>query len=338
MRSFIGIAAVIAAALSGSLASAQTVLTTSAWGPPHHPAFSTIAQWGEKLEKDTEGRIKLHTLPAAPVPANETVNAVRNGLQDIGIIVHAYNPGRFVLTGIAELPFLGDTAEAMSVAYQRVYERHLAAANEHQGLVVLSVFTHGPGQILNTKHPVDSIDDLSRLKWRVGGGASSEAAKLLGTTGFLKPAPESYELLSSGIADGIFFPLEGVVSYRLDELISHVTIVPGGFYNISWAMIMNKERFEGLSPSDQEALLRLTGENFSRAVGKAWDAGDKKGLEALKKAGAQIRTASPDFVAEIKEQLAPMEARWIEAASERGVDGAAALRDFRAELERLDAR
>lgn len=37
--------------------------------------------------------------------------------------VHGYTPGRFVTTQMAEMPFLGNSAEATSVALQRVYAR-----------------------------------------------------------------------------------------------------------------------------------------------------------------------------------------------------------------------
>src|SRR2546422_5942082 len=51
-----------------------------------------------------------------------------------------------------------------SVAYQRIYERMLAGANEHRDVVLLSVFTHGPGQMYNTKRAISALKDLDGLK------------------------------------------------------------------------------------------------------------------------------------------------------------------------------
>jgi len=51
---------------------------------------------------------------------------------------------------------MGDTAEVTAVAYQRIYERMLAGANEHRDVVLLSVFTHGPGQMYNTKRAINT--------------------------------------------------------------------------------------------------------------------------------------------------------------------------------------
>jgi len=77
------------------------------------------------------------------------------------------------------------------------------------------------------------------MKIRVGGGVVNEVAKAIGTVPMLKPAPESYEILSQGVADGVFFPKESPLSFRLLPLIKHVTYVPGGLYNVSFMMIMN---------------------------------------------------------------------------------------------------
>ena len=46
----------------------------------------------------------------------------------------------------------------------------------------------------------------------------NEVAKALGTVPMLKPAPESYELLSQGVADGLFFPKESPLSFKLVPL------------------------------------------------------------------------------------------------------------------------
>ena len=87
---------------------------------------------------------------------------------------------------------------------------------------VLGVFTHGPGQIFNTKHAVNSLKDLEGLRRSaVGGGMVNDVAKLLGTVPMLKPAPESYELLSQGVAGHVPFPKESPLSFKLVLLIKH---------------------------------------------------------------------------------------------------------------------
>ena len=196
------------------------------------------------MEAATQGRVKCNLLPKAVVAPPQTFDAVRDGLADLSFIVHGYTPGRFVLTDVAEFPFLGDTSEAISVAYQRIHDRMLAKFDEHKGVHVLGVFTHGPGQIFNTKRAVTSLKDLEGMKIRVGGGLVNDVAKALGTVPMLKPAPESYELLSQGVADGVFFPKEAAFSFKLIPLIKHATFVPGGLYNVTFALVDERGQVE----------------------------------------------------------------------------------------------
>ncbi len=85
--------------------------------------------------------------------------------------------------------------------------------------------------MFNTKRAINSIADLKGMKIRTGGGVAEELGNLLGASAFVKPAPESYELLNSGVADGVFFPLESIISFKLDTVLKHATLFPGGFYS-----------------------------------------------------------------------------------------------------------
>ena len=148
----------------------------------------------------------------------------------------------------------------------------------------------------------------------------------------LKPAPESYELLSQGVADGVFFPKEAAMSFKLVPLLKHATYVPGGLYNVTFAMVMNPAKWKQISPADQAAINKLSGEALARRAGKAWDATDVRGEKALRDAGIPIVTASPQFVAEIKSRTAKLEQAWADKAKAKGLDGAAALAALRAEI------
>jgi TRAP-type C4-dicarboxylate transport system substrate-binding protein len=253
--------------------------------------------------------------------------------------VHGYTPGRFALGDAPEFPFMGDTATVTAVAYQRIYQRMLAGADEHRGVVVLSVFTHGPGQIYNTKRPINALKDLEGLKIRVGGGVVNDVAKVLGAVPMLKPAPESYELLSSGVADGVFFPKESPASFKLVPLIKHATYVPGGLYNVSFVWMANPAKWNSIPAADRKLIEPLLGEALARRSGKMWDDADAKGEAAVRAGNIPIVTASPRLIAEIKQKTSGLEKAWIEGkAKSKGVDGAAVLKALRAEIAALQKK
>ncbi|HEY0834741.1 MAG TPA: TRAP transporter substrate-binding protein [Azospirillum sp.] len=313
-------------------ARAQTVLTLSSWLPPTHPVVTDmIVPWTEQVKKATSGRVTVQILAKGIGQPKGQFDVARDGLADVAYSVHGYTPGRFLMTKVAEFPFLGSSSEALSVAYWKVHQSHLAKANEHDGTHLLSLFTHGPGHIHTAKKPVTSAKDLAGQKIRVGGGVMNDVAQALGAVPLLKPAAESYELLSNGVADGTFLPNESVTAFKVEDIVKHTTLVPGGLYNTSFFLVMNKQRFAKLTPEDQTAIMAISGEAFARMAGKAWDAVDAKALEVMKARGNQVVTADAAFVADVKARTAGLEDAWFKAAAEKGVDGKAAL----AELRRL---
>ncbi|HEY6240308.1 MAG TPA: TRAP transporter substrate-binding protein [Burkholderiales bacterium] len=331
-----GLAALVASVPAG----AQVILNTSSWVSPAHPITANmLVPLCEDIAQVTSGRVRCNMLPKAPVAPPQTFDAIANGLMDLSMTSHGYTPGRFSLTEAPEFPFMGDTAEVTAVAYQRIYERMLAGADEHKGVVVLSVFTHGPGQIYNTKRAIVSLKDFEGLKIRVGGGVVTDVAKALGTVPILKPAPESYELLSSGVADGVFFPKESPLSFKLIPLIKYVTLVPGGLYNTSFVWMANPAKWSSIPEADRKLIAPLLGEALARRSGRAWDAADAKGVAAMQEAKLSMATASPKLVAEIRAKTATLESEWIEKkAKPKGVDGAAVLNALRAEIAALQKK
>jgi TRAP-type transport system periplasmic protein len=255
-----------AACLLPLTAASQVVLTASSWLPPSHALSETQKDWCTQLEQKTAGKARCNILPRGVAAPPATFDAVRNGLADLSFTVHGYTPGRFVTTQMAELPFLGDTSEPVSVAFQRMYARTPAMAEEHKGVKVIAVFTHGPGIVFNTKRPITKVDELAGLKWRVGGGMVNEISKALGMNVTLKPAPESYELLSSGVMDGTLFPAESVESFKIEKVIKYGTTFPGGLYNTSFVFMMDQATYEALPADVKKALADFRAEIWGVAL------------------------------------------------------------------------
>jgi TRAP-type C4-dicarboxylate transport system substrate-binding protein len=334
----LALAGLVAAAFTAP-AQAQTTLTMSSWVPPAHHLTSVVLQgFADEIEKASAGRLKFQMLPKAPAAPPGTFDAVRDGLVDVSYVTASYTPARHILPLMAELPGAGDTAEVNSVAYSRVYWRSMDKAGEYKGVKLLGVFTHGPGQMFNTKRPIKSLADLKGMKIRTGGGIADAMAKALGASAFVKPAPESYELLSSGIADGVFFPQESIVSFKLDSVVKYATLFPGGFYCSAFGFFMNQDKWNKLSKADQDVILKFSGEYLARRAGKSWDNADRLGNEGLKKAHVQIDVASPALVKEIQAKSKPVIDNWIKEVKEkRNMDGAALLKEFHAELKTVAA-
>src|SRR5580765_6337616 len=157
------IAAVTLAVLGAAPAIAQAPLTFSSWVPPTHHLTIWQQNWTAEVEKATSGRVKFQGLPKAPAAAPGTFDAVRDGLVDLSYVTASYTPARHVLPLMPELPGAGATAEINSVAYSRIHWKYFHKVGEYNGVKLLAVWTHGPGQMF-TKKAVKNINDLQGLK------------------------------------------------------------------------------------------------------------------------------------------------------------------------------
>ncbi len=180
------------------------------------------------MEEATGGEVSGELVfGLAPPPAQ--MDLVLDGAADMAIIFHGYQPGRFVGTKLIELPGYEGNAEDASVAYWRVYEKYLADLNEHRGVKVISLNTHGPGQIHSSKE-VSSLADMNGLKTRIGGGVAGDVGSALGLIGINVPAPKVYETLESGAADAVAMNVGERVGFKLNEVAKYLYDMPGGLY------------------------------------------------------------------------------------------------------------
>ena len=317
---------------------AQTTIKINTWLSTANIMNTTVLPWwGKAVEEGTQGRVKVTI--SYPPNANPATffDRLTDGISDVMWSFHGYNPGRFVATQVVELPGLGADAYEATVAYQRIHDRFLAKADEHKGIKLLAVFSHGPG-MLHTRTAITRVDQLKGLKVRNGGGIGAEISNLLGFVQVPAPASKVYEIVSQGVADGSLMPMEAKEGFKLKEVAPFTLVNPGGFYYGSFWVGMNREKFAKLSKDDQAAIDKVSGQALAEQLGRGWRKVDEDGLAAAKAAGNTITTASPELEKEIDAKLAPVEQDWIERAAKKGIDARAALDALRAEVRKLKGK
>jgi TRAP-type C4-dicarboxylate transport system substrate-binding protein len=331
MRIAISLRVVAAAALlaASTYSSAQTVLRYNWWIPPNHLTRTKIMNpWAAQIEKATSGRVKIEFTTTSLGAPQRQFDLVRDGVADMAMGVSGYTPDRFVLPQAAELPFLSESAEALSVALWRLHASTFAAKDEYKGTKLLGLMTHGPGSIWSPKAPIRSLADLKGLKVRAGGGMQNEIAAKLGAAVVSAPAPQTYEILSRGVADATLFTNDAVGSFGLGKLLKYNTRVPGGLFNTAFYVVANESKWSSLSAQDRAAIERIAGEAFARLGGRGWDDTDREVAATLKE--NQVIQPDAKFLAELRGALKDVESKWIEdAKAKRGVDGKAALEFLR---------
>lgn len=313
-------------------AAAETTLTVSHWTGPKHLMATAFFPWmNDQLQDCSGGSLKIKVENGlAPPPAQ--YDTIRDGVADIGWIVHGYTPGKFVTTKLAELPGIPGTAEDISAAFQMTHEKYLAAAKEAKGVQVLANFVHGPG-MLNTVEPVDSYASIKGMKLRVGGGVANLVGKALGVAGVNVPAPAVYETIASGVADGVFFPAESLFAFKTAELTKYSYKNPDGMYTTSFGLILNNDTYEGLSDAHRACIDGMRGVELARQIGKFWDEADVFGIkQAEAEFGLKVIEVSAEDRAYFKEATAGITADVLEEVAGRGVDGQVALDYLKSQL------
>jgi len=291
-----------------------------------------VNPWIAEVERVTQGRVRIETLPKTVGTPAAAFDVARDGLADMTIVITGYTPGRFPLAEMGELPFGGDDASNMSPAFDRVYRKHFGKADEFKGVEILSIFTISPGHIFTAKRPVRTMEDIKGLKLRSPGATATRALTLMGAVPILKSFTEAYELLSTGVIDGSLLLKETVQSGNAIDLLRYGTLVPGGVFNAVLAIAFNADKWKSISEADRKAIMSISGEKFARHIGQAYAEADRTAMAAMAQAKFVVEPASPALFQGLKTALAPLETEWIERARKKGIaEPAAALAEFRQE-------
>ncbi|WP_050928436.1 TRAP transporter substrate-binding protein [Aestuariivita boseongensis] len=331
-------AGVTALAMTAGVARAEVELTYSSWLPWSHPVNEAIyIPWMEAIEAESEGRIKFKRLPKPVASPPAHLDAIRTGQADVAFSVHGYSRNQFTPYLFGEFPMLGDSAEATSIAFQRTHDKFMSDMDLYKGVHLIGVNLHGPGQVHHSKMTMIKPSDFEGQKFRTGGPIPLAMVEAWGGVSIRQPAPKSFEILSSGIADGITFPFESLPSFKITELVPYTTTMPGGWYNSSHYLVMNKRTYDSLSDEDKAVIDKFSGEAFAALAGAGWDTINAAGLKAATEAGNTIVEASDELKAALMELNEQFTADYIEASKEFGLDGQEVIDFFKAEAEKAAA-
>lgn len=317
---------------------AQAVLEAAPFGPLDHLLNREIlAGWAQRVEQATEGRVRIATRPRSG-PPNSVLDAIRSGTIDVSVMSNSVSTQPLPLNGgLVALPADGDnSAEATSVAYQRVMQRFPALREEFSGAHVLAVFTHGQGVLLMKGRPFANGVELQGLRIHAGGDSAAAAVASLGAVPVPGPGPAATALFNKGEIDGTLTPADSYVGFRLKGIVQTVVTGTGGFYNTGFSLLINPVKWDALSDKDRAAIDSVSGEALARAAGKAWDDGDRRAFEAMRAEGVEMVMAGPAWVSRLKKGSVARAEAWTESLGVYGFDASNALAEYRDELLKGD--
>ena len=320
-------------------AAAQTTLVFNNFLSPNDALWTDVIQpWLQDIERVTEGRVTFAVPEASLAPPPELANAVRAGVADGAFQMVAFLRQSNPEMQLPLLPMTYFGNEETSVALWRTYEQFFAPHNGLDGLELLGLVTTPSGNLLNMQNtPFQSLADLQGVKMWGLPGIAAETLTALGTVVTPGPAVRMYEVISGGVVDAFCcINFESLEVFNVSQYVGAATEVPGSIFAPAFAVFLQSEVWESLSPEDQAAIRSVSGEAMARR-GAFGDPLEAAARQRMIDRGVPIIPASDAFLAEMRAAVAPVYEAWIAAVAPLGIDGRAALDFYLAEQDRVRA-
>ncbi|MBO0346144.1 TRAP transporter substrate-binding protein [Roseibium limicola] len=334
MKHLLSVAAgLLTATMMTVSASAQDVtLTMHHFLGPKSPAQTKMMEpWAQKVEADSDGRIKVEIFPSMSLGGKppELYRQVRDGVVDIVWSLLGYTPGVFPHAEVFELPtvHLG-SAEESTMALVNNFD---LIAEDFEGLKIILLHTHGGQAFHMVDKKVTSPGDLEGLKIRTPSRVGGWSLEALGAEPVGMPVPDLPQALSKGVVAGAMVPFEIVRPLKLQELTKYTTVGANDLrFGTSIFMIaMNEDRYNDL-PDD---LKKVIDDNSMGAIaqeyGALWDAIEEDG-KGLRRESGELIELSEEQTAAFNDKMQLVVDRWVEEANGNGLDGAGLVEKARA--------
>jgi TRAP-type C4-dicarboxylate transport system substrate-binding protein len=297
-------------------------LRLSVMWPQQHPLTKLFDQWGKDVEKATAGRVTVTVFAANTLsPPMQVYDNTVKGVVDIGTNLLAYSPGRLPLSEVLQQPLgyrNGYQATKLANAYYNKFR-----PKEFDDVKVLFLHGAAPGFIF-TKKQTKSIADLKGLRIKANA-ENADIVKNLGASPVTMPVTETYDALSRGVVDGCLFPLEALQGFKIGEVVKTVIEDYPMSYMTSMYAIMNKAKWNAISPADQKAIEKIN-EEYIEKFGKMWIELDNKAMAFAKGKGVTFVKVSKEDEAETAQKMKPILEDYVKMTKARGLPGDEALR------------
>lgn len=333
IKAWIG-AGLLSLAAIGTTAHAQKTLLFNMFMAPQDP-FNTLVMkpWAEDVAKATDGRVKIEFAPASLAAPQAQMDGVVKGVFDGAYMYQGFLQGKVKLTQIAHQPFINVNARGSSVALWRTYEQYFAKANEYRDVQLLSLFTFPGGPIYGMHAPIKSKSELAGIKVYSVAGNTAELLQSTGAGMVVAPAARSYEIISGGTVDAFAgYPLYSATAFHTIQYAKSITDVPGQMSAPSFALFVNKKRWNAIPEADRKIVMSLSGEAFAARLAAIDELEAKLRKDAATR-GIPFLTADESLLASMRQYGDKLQKEWLASAASLGVDGEAALKTYEKEAQ-----
>ncbi|MGE5337315.1 MAG: TRAP transporter substrate-binding protein [Gemmatimonadota bacterium] len=278
----------------------------------HYGVGSTV--FCEEVEKRTGGRYRCQQFPNSALGGErEMIEAVQLGTLDV--VNTSTGPiGNFVPEiNIVDIPFLFRDYDHARKTLDGPIGDELRAKFPAKGLIALAWTENGFRHMTNSKHPINTPDDVKGLKIRtMQNKVHIQAFQSIGVQPTPMAFPELFTALQQGTVDGEENPIPVILSAKFAQVQKYLSLT-GHVYSPAMILV-SPALWNKLSDADKKAFTEA-GKAASAAQRKKVNDDEASGIEELRKAGMQVVT-NPDGNA-FRRAMTPV---WAEFAKQYGAD------------------
>ena len=282
-----------------------------------------------RVAEETEHEIEfVEGYGGAIAGVAETLEAVQNGILDIGAYCICFEPAKLFLHNFPYYaPFGPQDSEQAMVAVRSVYNdvpwlTEQFTAEYDQELIGL----HGwDNYHVGTTDPWDTVADLKGVK--IGGaGPNLPWLEFAGAIPVQSTLPDGYLSLQTGVYNGwLMFP-SAYLGFKFHEPSPNYTLVGFGAMPVN-ALTVNVNTMARL-PEDVQQIIREVGQAYEDQSGASLNAAQQRGLDGLVAAGTNVKTLPEEVRAEWASSLTSFPQQQATDANERGMPGSEVMNAY----------
>src|SRR4030042_3399559 len=217
-------------------------LRLSSWWPKSHIMSTAMEAWIKDIDTETGGRVKVAYFPAGQLATDkEGLEKVAKGIADMAPVVSEYYPAELPLSQVHAMPFLFTSSNQGGKVVNKMKD-YFNSEFEANNLKIMWGFTPPPYPPLMSKKPIQKLEDWKGVRVKAAGTIQAEILKTLGGIPVVIFAGEMYSSLQRGTVDGIIIPMSAATSFKMQEVVNHVTNI--GINTMSITLSMNLDQWK----------------------------------------------------------------------------------------------
>lgn len=284
-------------------------LKIAMWIGATHPGGICAKQWSDELEKRTQGRIKAIYYYSESLGKPQTYpDLLQSGGTDAATLLFGYNPGRFPLLEVMNLPFVWPDGDIPNKVYFDLYSKGYFN-KELAKYKLLYLATTSPYDII-ARNPIRTPVEAKGKRLRSGGGPWTPTIEAWGAVPVTIPAAEIYPALERGILDGNVQGIGPAFNLKLHEIAKFVNLNDIGSYG--FCLAMNLDYYKKLPPDIQRVIDDLAAaQKKNPQQGRIFTEEATKAVAQLPKFGVTVYRPSPKELEQWREPGKKVIEKWI---------------------------